>query len=190
MSVFEFLSSTSSYGMSEIKSLSSTSCCRTVYWSGCKSELLGFGHPMQAVSSEYGSGTSCRSPNASSCIAPSSSSLNAVAAKWNSLTHLKKLKLSLKPGQIDSVGIIERIRSWFIEIDPAVNVQRTDKENTYIIAFKNPDDAHVAFTKLRDVGFSVLKIHPRPKPNSPKPHKCLTKLEVRKGKSFKTDFVT
>jgi len=193
--------STSCCGMSADESLfpkASTPCCGSGYISGCASELSGVTNPMPAESSEWGSGTSysnlesntvglssCWSQNASSCIAPSSSSINTGAAR-----RIKKLKLSLKPGQIDRTGNIKHIRNWFIARDPSVDVQRTDKANTYIIAFQNANDAWEAFIELKNNGFQVGMMYPnRPRPKSPKKYKSLEKLIIREGKSFKKNKV-
>lgn len=121
---------------------------------------------------------------------PSESYFNSASPRRNAPSHLKKLKLSLEPGQIDSEGNVEFIRSWFIGIDPEVAVQRTRKAHTYIIAFKNANDAQRAFMKFEVNGFKIAKIYPpRPSPKRPIEYKALKRLLIRDGKSLRRDEV-
>jgi len=107
--------------------------------------------------------------------------------------HLKKLILSLEPGQIPANGdedLANKIKSRFIKFDNEVTVKAMEeKGNTYTIIFRDVDSANEALKKFKDEGFNIrIKYAPRPSPSLHIKHKALWDLIIRKGKSFRGNF--
>jgi len=110
-----------------------------------------------------------------------------VIKKRNRSVNLKKLLLTLTPGQIPENAATETIRSWFLEFDSAVTVKPMEnKQDTYTIVFQDVDAAHEAVLKFRHLGYMIRKKYPpRACPNNPMKYITLKKLIIRKGKSFR-----
>jgi len=106
-------------------------------------------------------------------------------SRKNRASNVKKLVLTFQPGQMPEEGDIDRIRSWFIEKDAAVEVQPMLWANSYTIIFQDANVAQDVLHKFRKMGYMMAKkFPPRPSPKSPIYYKTLESLIIRKGKAF------
>jgi len=106
-------------------------------------------------------------------------------SRKNRSSNVKKLVLTFQPGQMPEEGDIDRIRSWFIEKDAAVEVQPMLWANSYTIIFQDANVAQDVLHKFRKMGYMMAKkFPPRPSPKSPIYYKTLESLIIRKGKAF------
>jgi len=110
---------------------------------------------------------------------------NSVCQRRSKPSNIKKLVLTFQPGQIPKEGDVDRIRSWFIEMDAAVEVQPMTWANSYTIVFQDPNVAQKVLVGFRKMGFMIAKkFPPRPSPSCPIYYKTLESLIIRKGKAF------
>jgi len=108
----------------------------------------------------------------------------------NRSVNLKKLILTLEPGQIpenEDEDMTNKIKSWFIIFDDEVTVKPMEENvNVYTIIFQDVDAANEALEKFKDKGFNIrFKYPPRPSPSLHIKYKALADLQIRKGKSLK-----
>jgi len=110
---------------------------------------------------------------------------NTRFSRKNRTPNVKKLVLTFQPGQMPEEGDIDRIRSWFIDKDPAVEVQPMLWANSYTIVFQDSNVAQNELEKFRKMGYMMAKkFPPRPSPKSPIYYTTLESLIIRKGKAF------
>jgi len=105
--------------------------------------------------------------------------------------NLKKLILTLEPDQLENgdVDKLDKIRSWFVELDSDVTVKPMEGTgNMYTIIFQDVNAAIEAL-KFRRKGFKIRnKYPPRPCPTNHLKYRALKCLQVRRGKSFRGHF--
>jgi len=102
----------------------------------------------------------------------------------------RQLVLTLQNDQISQEEDINRIRSWFLELDPDVVVKELNKGNTYTIAFQDSMRAKEALIKFRNEGYMIkFKFPRRPNPRAPMKYVALESLTIRSGKAFSGDIL-
>jgi len=113
-----------------------------------------------------------------------------ISAKRNRCGNFKKLLLTLDPDQIPKNGDPDVLRSWFVNFDSGVNVKPMDGcPSTYTIIFKSEEAGKEAL-KFRKKGFKIKMKYPRrARPKNPVEYKVLYDLQVRRGKSFKGNYL-
>jgi len=115
---------------------------------------------------------------------------NAVSHRQGKSKGFRKLVLTLQGDQISAHGNISRILSWFVSIDPSVEVQEMRKCNTYTLTFQDHRRAKQALIEYREKKFKIaVKFPKKPSPSSPMEYISLEDLKIRIGKSLNGDRV-
>jgi len=115
---------------------------------------------------------------------------DAVFLRKDRPNEYHKLVLELQGDEISQYGDIYRIFSLFQSVDPLVDVQKMEEDNTYTLIFQDNRRAKKALIEYREKGFKIaVKFRRKPSPNRPMDYITLEPLQILKGKSLKGDHV-
>merc|ERR1712060_969949 len=97
------------------------------------------------------------------------------------------LILTLRPDQRLPVGEKDYLKSVFAKFNYDVEITFSEKLNSYILVFKDEEEALKARAQSDDLGYTLTKYRERrPKPDKPALFKTLHTVWVRGGKSFRS----